>query len=71
MEIVLFNNVRTVIKAEKLIRNKHFMCQVRPVPTTITSECGMCLEIDSNEKDSIIKILSTNNFEFSICELTD
>lgn len=47
------------------------MCQVRPVPTTITSECGMCLEIDSKEKESVVDILSTNNFEFSICEITD
>ncbi len=71
MEIVLFNNVRTVIKAEKLIRNSHFMCQVRPVPTTITSECGMCLEINSQEKEGIVNVLSSNSFEYLIRELTD
>lgn len=71
MEIVLFNNVRTVIKAEKVIRNSHFACNVRPVPTTITSECGMCLEINAKEKDNIVNLLTINNFDYILHELTD
>lgn len=71
MIIVLFNSVRTVIKAEKIIRNGNLTCQVRPVPTSITSECGMCLEIDSNEKNRVAEYLTTNNIEFRLHELTD
>jgi len=71
MEIVLFNNVRTVIKAEKIIRKVHYTCNVRPVPTTITSECGMCLEINAKEKDSIVNLLTANHFDYILHELTD
>ena len=71
MEIVLFNNVRAVIKAEKVIRNGGFACNVRPVPTTITSECGMCLEVSAKEKDNIVNLLTANHFDYILHELTD
>ena len=49
MEIILFNSVRTVILAEKYLKRNDLFCNIRPVPTNITSECGMCIEIRVEE----------------------
>ncbi|SDB94365.1 DUF3343 domain-containing protein [Williamwhitmania taraxaci] len=66
MEIILLNNVRTVIIAEKHLVKGGFSCNIRPVPTHITSECGMCIEIKETEKNQVIELLALGKFEFTI-----
>ena len=43
--LLLFKNTRQVIQAETVISSLGVEAVVRPVPTSITSECGMCLEV--------------------------
>lgn len=45
-QLVLFHNTNAVIKAEKICVENSIAYQVIPVPTHISSECGMCLEIN-------------------------
>ncbi|MDD2277448.1 MAG: DUF3343 domain-containing protein [Bacteroidales bacterium] len=48
MKILLFfQNTHAVIKAEKAINSKGIEYQIMPVPTNISAECGMCIEINS------------------------
>lgn len=70
MEIILFNSVRTVILAEKHLKRNGLFCNIRPVPTNITSECGMCIEIRVEEQEKIMQILAAEHFEFTIHHLT-
>jgi len=44
--LVLFLNTHAVMRAEKICALYQIPYQVIPVPTHISSECGMCLEID-------------------------
>ena len=44
--LVLFKSTRAVIKAERLGKKNGIRCSIIPVPRTISSECGMAIEVD-------------------------
>ena len=46
--IIVFRSIHDVIKSERLIKDKGFDYQIIPVPTHISSECGMCIEVADN-----------------------
>lgn len=47
--LLLFETTRNVIKAERLLKQQGLQPRVVPVPRSISSECGMALEVDSEE----------------------
>lgn len=55
--ILLFNNIREVIKAEKYCVKNGLEHTVMPVPTHLSSECGMCLRADFDNVKDIIESL--------------
>jgi len=64
--LLLFKNVHDVIRSEKLIKSKEFDYQIIPVPSNISSECGMCIKIDEISSIEIINILKINNINCNI-----
>ncbi len=52
-EIVLFQNIRQVIKAEQWCRENSLPVKVIPVPKPWSSECGMCLETTKDDADKL------------------
>lgn len=46
--IIVFRSIHDVIKSERLIKVKGFDYQIVPVPSNISSECGMCIEVNDN-----------------------
>lgn len=71
-EIVLFQNIRQVIKAEQWCLDNSIPVKVIPVPRPWSTECGMCLEVTKDNADKLEefamergmitqRILTTNN----------
>ncbi len=46
--IIIFRGIHDVIKSERLIKEKGFEYQIVPVPSHLSSECGMCIEVNEN-----------------------
>lgn len=44
--IIVFRSIHDVIKSERLIKDKGFDYQIVPVPSHLSSECGMCIEMN-------------------------
>lgn len=65
MTLLLFQNIRKVILAEGVLASSGIAVTVRPVPTNISSECGMCLEVNANEKCQWEAILKDNDIHFT------
>ncbi|HEX3018976.1 MAG TPA: DUF3343 domain-containing protein [Chitinispirillaceae bacterium] len=51
-----FGSTRAVIKAEKALQ-ENFCIKVIPVPRTISSECGMAIVYNPEDKEKIMKKL--------------
>lgn len=53
MYVVLFPNARAVVKAERECRAAGLSVAVIAVPSTLSSECGLCLRVDGVELERI------------------
>lgn len=61
--ILLFQSIHQVMRAENIISKNGCNYQIIPVPSEYSSECGMCIEIDSLNTSSIISELQKYNIE--------
>lgn len=67
--LLIFQNTHAVIKAEKVIDTRGIMYQILPVPTSISSECGMCIEINSTDHQMIQECLQHEGITFQQIKL--
>ncbi|NWF54363.1 MAG: DUF3343 domain-containing protein [Syntrophaceae bacterium] len=56
--VLLFPSVHFVIQAEKLIKSRGFPIKVIPVPRELSSDCGVCLRINWEEREKITTLLN-------------
>lgn len=68
MIFFLFQNVRTVIEAERVMVKVGLVVIIRPVPTNISSECGMCIQVNHKDMHSGCEILQKNGLMFQQIE---
>ncbi len=68
--ILIFESTHKVIKAEKVLINKHIKHEIIPTPRDISSNCGMSIRIERGiiEPVKLKEILEKNNLEFKIFE---
>jgi hypothetical protein len=66
--IILFESTHWVIRAERLCQKAGISCQAIPVPRAITSDCGIALEINADDKAGIEQILKANSINAEFCE---
>lgn len=50
---LLLPSMRLAIKAEAFCKANNITCEVVPVPRQISSECGMCLEVDNGLAEQV------------------
>ncbi len=62
--LYLFKSTHKVIKAEKLFKKNNIYYKIIPVPKSISSECGMAIEIESKDEINCNNILKENTIEF-------
>ncbi|TCN64500.1 DUF3343 domain-containing protein [Acetobacteroides hydrogenigenes] len=68
MPILLFKNVRAVIEAEKLLVAAGVSVVIRPVPTNISSECGMCIQMSIEDSNKGCDLLREKEILFQLIE---
>lgn len=56
--VMLFKNVTSAMKSEKLLNSASIPIKLIPVPKTISPDCGVCLRFDASVEQSVIEILS-------------
>ena len=66
---LLMNSMRYAIKAEKFCREQGITCEVVPVPRQISSECGMCLEIEPDKAGPVLEQLQQAGFEIILAQI--
>ena len=64
--IIVFRSIHDVIKSERLFKNKGFDYQIIPVPSHLSSECGMCIEVNENSIEEMKLELEKNSIFHNI-----
>jgi hypothetical protein len=66
--LLFFQSTHDVILAEKAIRKEGIPRRVIPVPRSVSSQCGMALEIDPENRQKAIELLETCGIPTQIYE---
>jgi hypothetical protein len=51
--VILFKSVNQTMWADKVLRDKGIPHKLIPVPRTISSDCGVCIRIESGLVDAV------------------
>jgi len=49
--ILLFRSIHDVLRAEKMLKKQDVIHELVPVPRNLSSDCGMCIRLDSDAAD--------------------
>ena len=55
--LLVFASVHEVMEAEAALKEQHLEVEMIPAPRAISSDCGMCIEIDEEELDGALERL--------------
>lgn len=62
--VVLFRSVSAALAAEKLLKEEGIAFKLIPVPKQISSDCGVCIRINTSDTDRVREVLH-RKVEFS------
>jgi hypothetical protein len=66
--LVLFQSTHAVINAEKMCRQEGVQAKVIPVPRSLSSDCGMALDIATDQRERVAQLLENGRIDFQIHE---
>ena len=62
--VILFHSTNHAIWAEDELKSNKISCKMISVPRHLSSDCGYCVQIDTEDKEKATDILTTNKIEF-------
>jgi len=63
--VVLFHSTHHALRAESLVRAAGMKADLVPVPRQLSSDCGVCLCILSEDRDRVVEILAAHYVEIA------
>lgn len=60
--VITFRSVHFAMKAEALLKREHIPVQLIPIPRTISSDCGIALEVSEDDREKTKELLENNQF---------
>ena len=63
MSVILFHTSNHAFRAEKLLNARDISCRLVPVPRHLSSDCGVCLRIESSTQKMAVEILDNAKVE--------
>ncbi len=68
--VVIFYSTSAALRAESLAKRANLKIKLIPVPRYLSSDCGVCLRFESEERAALQKILQEGKVEYKdICNL--
>jgi len=61
--LISFDNTHYAIKAEKLLKERNYSVEMRPIPPSISADCGFGVEFDIKKIEEIKKFLEENTVQ--------
>lgn len=58
-KVMLFKNVTTAMKAEKMLISTSVPHKLIPVPKSISADCGVCLRFEVAHEATVLKVLES------------
>ena len=55
--VILFPSIHFALRAEKLMKGKDYLIDLIPVPRQLSSDCGICMLIEWEQRERICTLL--------------
>ncbi len=65
MSVVLFYTSNHAFRAEKLLNARGISCRLVPVPRHLSSDCGVCLRLETLVQEKAVEILNEAKVELA------
>lgn len=62
--IITFHTISEALRFERELKIKNLKVELRPVPRKLSSSCGNCAFIDSDELEEVKSIIQEKNLEY-------
>ncbi len=62
--VVIFYSTSAAIRAESLAQKVNLKVKLIPVPRHLSSDCGICLQFNNEDQQSIKEILAERKIEY-------
>ncbi|HCL89874.1 MAG TPA: hypothetical protein DHW70_00880 [Candidatus Atribacteria bacterium] len=62
--VVIFYSTSAAIRAESLTKKENLKIKLIPVPRHLSSDCGICLRFNNEDRSTIEKILQDGKVEY-------
>jgi hypothetical protein len=54
---ILVHSTSHALKAEKALKKENIPCKLIPVPRHLSSDCGVCVRVKSEDRDRVYELL--------------
>jgi hypothetical protein len=68
--VILFSSTAHALMAEKIAKTQGFPCKLIPVPRHLSSDCGVCLRFNAEDRDALEAALRNRIDWTEICLLS-
>ena len=65
MSVILFYTSNHAFRAEKLLNACDISCRLVPVPRRLSSDCGVCLRLETSMRERAVEILNGAKVEIA------
>lgn len=65
--VIIFPTSAHVMRAEKLLKEAGYACNLIPVPRHLSSDCGICLVVPGSESAAACTLLDDRNVDYDGC----
>lgn len=62
--VILVFSTGHAMRAEKLLKNAGVSCKMIPVPRHLSSDCGVSVRIEEQDKKKVLEVFEKNHFDY-------
>jgi len=63
--VLIFNSIHRVMKAESILKREGLKFRLIPTPRSLTSDCGLAIEMNEKDIEEFKKLLSKGGAEIA------
>ncbi|MBN2088548.1 DUF3343 domain-containing protein [candidate division KSB1 bacterium] len=61
--VILVYSTSHAIRIERLLNRAHIECKLIPVPRQLSSDCGVCVRLNLNDREKAIQCINNSQIE--------
>ena len=61
--VILVHSTSYALRVENVLKKSNISCKLIPIPRQLSSDCGVCIRIDCDDKQAALKALALSHIK--------